>query len=178
MQHEYLDRGHEHTIATFASLERPHRYEWGATLDLMPVNGLYFCDPAKSWWHYCVEDVLRVIEKYKPRLLIGVSMGGYGALLFGQLTGIPVRAFSPQTTLEPVEWDGRYAQHLPAIREKTKHPELLALSLSGQQHHVYYGELHKEDCKHAERLDVRKFPQQGDSHRVTKQVNMKTALAW
>lgn len=178
MQHEYLGRGYEHTIATFASLERPHRYEWGATLDLMPVNGLYFCDPTKSWWHYCVDQVLEVLEKYRPRLLVGVSAGGYGALLFGQLTGIPARAFSPQTTLERVEWDGRYEQHLPQVRSETKHPELLALSVAGEQHHLYYGEEHREDARHAERLAVRKFPLPTDSHRITKDVNLKAALAW
>lgn len=54
-------------------------------------------------------------------------MGGYAALLFGALTNTKARAFGPQTTLEDVPWDQRWASEWEKIRLETKHPEYLDL---------------------------------------------------
>lgn len=131
------------------------RFEWRSTLERMNVNALYLLDDERSWWHFCMDEAMELFRRYNPDMLIGSSMGGYGALLFGGLLDKPARAFGPQTALVKSTWDTRWEDCLERVREKTKYPERLNLSVAGDQFHVHYCRNNEEDRQHAERLSVR-----------------------
>jgi hypothetical protein len=169
MRHEFHDNGHADCIASFASASTAvtsMHFEWCATLEKKPVNGLYIMDEDRAWWHFCIDAVLELLDKHRPKMLIGSSMGGYGALLFAQLTGIPAIAFAPQTAISFQEWDERYEPYLKPVRERTKRQDLLDLTVSGDQHVLHYCERNWQDRRHAERLSVRLMPHQCDTHKV------------
>jgi len=80
----------------------------------LEFNKLFVADSRNSWWHTEFGDLPGIgpptltkflyekIEKSNAEktLFVGVSMGGYGAILFGCLTeATKVMAFSPQTFL-------------------------------------------------------------------------------
>lgn len=178
MRHEFVDRGSDQTIAAFASASTAHadtHFEWQATLEQIGVNALLLMDERRSWWHSCIDDALALIVKYKPSKLIGSSMGGYGALLFAQLTGIPARAFAPQTTID-CAWDSRYDSYWTAARKETTRPDLLALTISGDQHHLHYCRQNEIDHLHASRLAVKLFPHNCSSHKVAHFMDKESAL--
>jgi hypothetical protein len=168
MRHEIvLKPNATRTIASFSSAWTggvEPRFQWRKTLSAMPVNEIYLLDEERSWWHFCFDAVLEVFKQHRPDLLIGASMGGYGALLFGGVLGIPARAYSPQTMLSEVPWDKRYEEYLPHVRRETKHPELLDLTVSGKEHCVHYCERQEQDKRHAQRLDVTLIPHDCDHH--------------
>lgn len=166
MRHEFIYRGYGRTIAAFASaqVEREEmRFEWGKRIQRARANALLFLDEERAWWHYCIEDVVQLLEKHRPEKLVGSSMGGYGALLFGGMLGITTLAFCPQTALA-VSWDQRYERWLSQVREQTQHPELLTLNYTGRRLEIVYCEHNKMDRRHAERMDVRLKPLDCSSH--------------
>lgn len=145
-------------------------FEWKRTLLKMPVNGLYLLDDERSWWHFCFDEILDLLNRYKPDLLVGASMGGYGALLFGSITKTPARTFGPQTVLTKQAWDDRWENHLQRVRELTKYPHFLELDVAGDQFHIHYCKDHEGDRRHAERLNVKLFPHSCGAHPPTQKI--------
>ena len=95
-------------------------YEWDNLLKYkfpeLSFNVLFVGDANNSWWHtkykglsgygpYVLADFLnsKITECGASKTLyVGVSMGGYGAILLGCLTHADqIMAFSPQTWLSP-----------------------------------------------------------------------------
>jgi hypothetical protein len=156
LQYVHHDRGTKHLVATFNSRGREWGYEWEKALKESGYSSLHILGEKRGWYHSSIEETLEVLKEFKPNLLIGASMGGYAALLFGGLLGIKARAFGPQTTLEDVPWDLRWQHEWGPLRLSTKHPELL--DLAGLSHlpasQIYYCEGVQEDRLHAERLKV------------------------
>lgn len=108
----------------------------------------------RTWYHHCIPEVLELLNQHKPELLIGSSMGGYAALLFGALLGLRARAFGAQTTLLDVPWDRRWNAELERVRNNTEYPEYLDLSKLNHcpDSRIYYCEPVMEDKKHANNL--------------------------
>lgn len=174
MRHEFIYRGFPRTIAAFASaqIERDSedmRFEWGETLSGIRTNALLFLDEDRAWWHYCMDDVVSLIEKHRPAKLVGSSMGGYGALLFGGILGLPAIAFGPQTDLNDQE-DKRYEKWLIQVRDQTPYPELLSLDFSGDDLSIVYCSGNKADRRHAERMAVRLIPLSCQSHQPAREI--------
>lgn len=127
------------------------RFEWFHTLQDMKMSALHVIDEAFLWYHGCADEVRPLLDKHKPSLIVGVSMGGYAALLLGALHGIKARAFGPQTTLI-AGWDKRWTPEWETIKATTKHPEwldLLNLDIKGD---IYYCLGSQQDVQHARRL--------------------------
>jgi len=113
----------DHLIIGFGSLRMFNRkkkrgFEWDNLLKYkfgyLKFNRLFVGDINNSWWHTDYEGLLGygplvlrdfLLKKIKESgatktLCLGVSMGGYGSLLLGCLTGATkCMAFSPQTLL-------------------------------------------------------------------------------
>lgn len=176
MQHQFIDRGAEVCIAAFssASINKPARFEWQRKMEEMQVNSLHLTDEARSWWHSCIEETLDVLSKHCPDVLIGSSMGGYGALLFASLRDARAVAFAPQTTL----WDMRWEDQLARVRTETKYPQYLTLDMTGDQYEIHYCARHEEDRRQAERMGgVRLVPHSCDHHLIAQQAeNLKDLL--
>lgn len=156
--HKFYDRGiGRRCIASFNSLGADKGFEWTKALAEYDCNSLHIasCEP-RSWYHFCLPETLELIKEYNPDLLIGASMGGYAALLFGSLLNIRAIVFGPQTTLLDVPWDRRWQHEWQSIREKTEHPQYL--DLSGLDHsptsQIYYCSAVLEDKRHAKNAKV------------------------
>jgi len=106
------------SVRMFVDRSNNKGWEWDNTFKYkftdFKFNKMFVGDIYNSWWHTTYEGlsghgplILKdyLLEKIKESgatktLYLGVSMGGYGALLFGCLTGATkVMAFSPQTML-------------------------------------------------------------------------------
>lgn len=175
MLHQFIDRKSPYTVAALssASIGKDVRFEWQKTLEDMGVNALHIADDARSWWHSCIDDALEIIDKHRANLIIGASMGGYGALLFGGILGVPVRAFAPQTSL----YDRRWEEQLAKVRKETKYPEYIKLNMSGEQYEIHYCAHEEEDRQHAERLPgVKRVPYECDHHLIAQKVSSLAGL--
>jgi hypothetical protein len=163
---EYVDRGYGKCIAAFASAQdkkpRPE-FEWRQTLEALPVDILFLKDNGRRWYLDCgVEEVLK---RFNPYMLIGASMGGYAALMYG--AGRQVRAFSPQTAISSV-WrkenaDTRFADFIPDGPD---------LEVAGENFHIHYCLHNPLDRLHAERTKARLFPHNCDSHKVAQKIEV------
>jgi len=129
-------------------------FEWKRTLEEVGASSLHFAPEPRSWYHYCIPEVLDILDQYKPDLLIGASMGGYAALMFSGLTNIRATVFGPQTTLEDVPWDRRWQHEWITIRQRTKRPDLIDLIelKHNPESHIYYAVGCLEDNQHAKRF--------------------------
>ncbi len=140
----------------------------------LEVKKLFFRDLNQSWYHRglpgvadsligirsALEDM--VAQAGTSRLvMVGNSMGGYAALLFGSWLGADVvHAFCPQTFLGWLErlkhldfrWRRqiRRAQNSPQPRVLDLLPELK--QRMAKSCHVYYSATNRLDKAHAERL--------------------------
>lgn len=152
MIHEYIERETPYCIAVFNSRVAKH-YEWYKTLREREVTVLHLIDHHFTWYHGCIDETRELLDKYKPARLVGASMGGYAALLFGALHGIEVKAFGPQTTLT-CPWDDRWTPEWAEIRKKTKYPEYLDLKhlKLRPKADIYYCEGVELDFLHARRM--------------------------
>lgn len=151
MQYEYIQRKTPYCVAVINS--RTRKLEYWKTLEDMNISALHILDETFSWYHDCLDEARWLIDKYKPKRLVGSSMGGYAALLLGALHGIHVKAFGPQTTLK-ADWDKRWQTDLEKIAETTKYPEYLDLlfiepAILGD---IYYCNGSQEDIQHARRM--------------------------
>jgi hypothetical protein len=154
---------------------------------------LFVADIRNSWWHTnfgnlpgigpptLTKFLLEKIEKSNAEktLFVGVSMGGYGAILFGCLTkATKVLAFSPQTELtesrrkkqlnrkfEGYKIDETFTD-LRNVLETTKNDETV--------YKIWYGNLNGSDKRAAKRIshfkDVSIYPINSSRHVVIRPV--------
>lgn len=89
-----------------------------------------------------VDDTVRYLAEkirgYEHVVFLGVSSGGYAAILFGSLLGVQaVLAFIPQTRLYEArpEYDERYIDLLPVLRPETRYVLVADATETGAFHH-------------------------------------------
>ena len=183
------------SVRMFIDREMNKGFEWDNLLKYkfgdLTFNVLFVGDLNNSWWHtnyeglpghgpYILRDFL--LEKIKQSgatktLYLGVSMGGYGALLFGCLTkATKVMAFSPQTMLtnarkkknlnrafEGFEIDETLTDLKQVLEEKNNHETI---------YNIWYGRLNNSDTKAAKRVshidNVFIHPIESSKHNVVK----------
>lgn len=164
-------------IAAFAGqLIVPGKFEWANTwtglYNHLDFKKIRLCDHKLSWYQTTFPDV----EGYGPFALakflkkkieeanvdkvafMGLSMGGYGALILGSILKVDeVITFSPQTSLTR----GRYKkanlnkkfEGFDIDKKMTDVKYALENSDSDKTvYHIYYGALNKSDVAHAERI--------------------------
>ena len=143
----------------------------------LPVKRIFLRDHEQAWYHRGVRgagnSIDEVVEclaqlfveaKVDKVLMVGNSMGGYAALLFGNLLGATeVLAFSPQTFLSRrrrvVHYDRRWSRQMAAVHSAPLiAPAYLDLGpffrhYSGSTvFHVHYGTKSRHDQAHARQL--------------------------
>lgn len=141
------------------------QWEWERSAKECDIHAL-FVDPedVRAWFHDCLDELLPILRKKrinKKLLVVGHSMGGYGALLLAHLLNGSSLTFSPQTDRSP-------AKHSINIK-KYGHPEWFDLTrlVKGKQHHIYYGVRNEIDKQEAERMqDVSLYPLDTREHNV------------
>lgn len=170
----------EYLIVGFGSarmfeMKRNKGFEWDNTLKYrfkdFNFNYLLVGDVNNSWWQTKFEGLKGygppVVSRYLMRkikesgatktLYLGVSMGGYGAILFGCLTAATkVMAFSPQTYLS----DRRRNHHLTKKFEPydinetlTDLKQVLDERDKGRTaYHIWYGNRNNTDLGAAKRI--------------------------
>ncbi len=90
-------------------------FSFGRAFDELPANVIYIRDPYDFWYNRGISESLNSIDAVRKQLakdikrlepsrtvMLGTSMGGYAALLFGVLLNVNrIIAVSPQTLLDP-----------------------------------------------------------------------------
>lgn len=157
-------------------MKRNH-FEWQRSLESLPVNYVLLRDDDTSWFHFCFDQV---IDLGKPSLTIGMSMGGYAALMFGAFWNVPVIALCPQTfigrkTKERLG-DSRWKFYLEKVWKHSAYPELFDLDLEGPQYHVFYCREHRGDALNAERVRGSLHPIDCNQHNVAESLNLDELL--
>jgi len=117
---------------------------YGTTLDMT-----FYVDPDQCWYHKGIRGLTSSIDdtvayltakirkrNYKKVIFIGVSAGGYAALLFGSLCKVShVIAFIAQTKLqEPV--DHKYGELTKIINSTTKYTLYANPAKTDANHHI------------------------------------------
>lgn len=120
------------------------------------VDALYLVDVNCKCYHYgikgvstSVEDtteyIASIINPYKRKVFIGVSAGGYAAMLFGSLLNVDnVLAFLPQTLLRSPKFKDEYRELLPFLNKQT------CYKLIGDKN--INNSLHIHDISHCDRV--------------------------
>jgi hypothetical protein len=174
-------------------------FEFMRLIGDMPIKRAFIRDPRQAWYHRglpgygdglegsraAVERILATpgIER---TVFVGVSAGGYAALLFGGLLGADVvLAFSPQTTIDVralhALGDRRWDDHLRPL-EKAGLLDRRWLDLTGlppgPEYRVYFDEELELDRRHAERLKgiARLYRFGGGGHQLVQQLRDNGAL--
>lgn len=182
-----------------AYVKKPGQFEWKNTWTYkykhLDYKKFYVADLRKSWWWGMREEELKKFSPgYGPFALVefmknyiekanieqfaimGLSMGGYGAILLGALLGADeVIAFSPQTYLtefriEKAKLRKKY-KGLSVDMNLTKLKNFLSeYNNEKTQFRIYYGELNKGDTKHAKDIEqfknVHLYPVNSKKHTV------------
>lgn len=134
-------------------------FEWISGTKDLEANRLFVMDVSRKWYHDCIGPLFVTLKTElndKKALLVGASMGGYAALLFGHLLGLPSVSFSPQTDLmgEKFRCNELWQRQADALKGITDRPEFLDIGfVSGKQHHIYYGSRNETDTYQAKRVD-------------------------
>lgn len=96
-------------------------------------NKHFYIDIHQVWYHKGIVGLSTNIEetviyfksqikKYKNVIFLGISAGGYAAILFGSLLNVQkVIAIVPQTYLHGEEFDERYTDLQPFLNKKTNY---------------------------------------------------------
>jgi len=86
-----------------------------------------------------IEYLKREISKYKTVIFVGVSSGGYAAILFGSILNVTyVVAFTPQTIRYNDNIDEKYRDISQYINNTTKYYLYGDLSATDDYHKVYH----------------------------------------
>ena len=116
-------------FVSFASMGEgdPHgcHFEWRKTLhEELRISTVLMRDPTYQWYQSGVSGIgdipatVQYVRALKDRwrvITVGVSMGGFGALLFGILAGVPeIIALAPQTILGS---DPRWKDNWPNVKD-------------------------------------------------------------
>jgi len=159
-----------------------------STLNL-PVKKLYIRDPNRAWYHQGLPEVGRNIDdivlflknKIKQQhakrvIMMGGSMGGYAALLFGFLVDVDiVHSFNPLTFIDPIPrlLNGDYfslswkfirlrlliRNVVKSLIFSKKYTDLKKLFISGKvktEFNIHYSLNSRMDRRHAQRMNI--FP--------------------
>ncbi|SCZ00428.1 Lipase (class 3) [Paenibacillus polysaccharolyticus] len=159
----------------------PPPFEFYRSTQSMGVNRIIIRDNKKAWFHKGLLNILDVetfdqmltyiedlipANRFNKIIVMGLSMGGYAALLFGLLTRfkVTVHAFGPQTYFDldkkdytdEMSWIIPFLDDIPrdAPREYLnlvkifREREQIQL-LEHNEYHIYYG---TPDTTYAERL--------------------------
>lgn len=169
---EHRDRGFGKCVCAFASAQDKKDepdFEWLRTLEKMDVDILLLKDTRRKWYLTCRADVEELLDRFSPYMLIGASMGGYAALMYGD--GLQVRAFSPQTAISPA-WraannDTRFAGIIPSGPD---------LEIEGENFHIHFCQHNALDKLHAERTKARLFPHDCETHKVAQKIDIRKYL--
>ena len=119
----------------------------------------------------------KIIEaNVKKVAMMGLSMGGYGAIILGTLLNVDeVIAFSPQTYLTSFRYNKAKLEKKYLDLDFDKKLTDLKNFLNKHQnektiYRIYYGVLNRIDCKHAENIrefnNVILYPIQSKKHTV------------
>ena len=173
-------------------------FEFFNSISDIHCDKIFLRDFHQAWYQKGVDDELDHIEKiieylkyiisqneYEKVCFLGNSMGGYGAILFGNILEVDrVISFAPQSFINKwnrlISRDRRWAKQIDNIYSfKYKRVEFFDL-----KHHlknnptnktildIFYSPKHRLDKKHAERLkkinSVLLHPIQEGGHRVVK----------
>ena len=153
------------------------KFEWIPTLDSLNVNYIVLMDEKRHWWHSCYDEVIALLEPYKPTC-IGTSMGGYGALMFAEQLGTKAVAFAPQVVISASGKDklrdDRWKDMHKVVYEVATHP--LDLTCSGENYQIHYCQGFPLDKAHAELLDVKRVEHPCTTHHVARCVDLQKIL--
>ncbi|QSE96644.1 alpha/beta fold hydrolase [Fulvivirga lutea] len=153
-------------------------FEFFNSLNKLDCDKVFIRDFNQAWYHKGVSEELNSIGaikdylqellhegNYKRVCFIGNSMGGYAAILFGNLLKVDaVIAFAPQTFIGRLKrfyyWDFRWANEMKALhtsdQAETDYFDLKDILRKGIGTHtqiqIYYSKKHRLDKNHAERL--------------------------
>ena len=182
---------HENLIVSFGGIAHGLGipvYEFYKTIRWLKFDKVFIRDLNQAWYHKGVEESINNIDKlhqfllellnereYKRTCFIGNSMGGYAALLFGNLVGADyVLAFSPQTFIDSrnriLNLDFRWSRQLFKIKRPHKSPFDLAkfdFDSCKTRSKIFYGSDSRLDAIHAKKLrpfkniDVMEYKGQG-----------------
>ncbi len=173
-----------------------NKFEWSNIAADISISKrfkkLFIRDMKESWWqsqfeglkgcgpHYLAEFIKEKVKESgaERTLIIGVSMGGYGAILLACLAKLDLAvAISPQTYLTP----SRYIKyHLDSKFEgcdvnKEETDLKIILEKYGNNHSkydIYFGKYNENDLSYATRISqlpgVKLFPLESDKHTVAK----------
>jgi predicted esterase YcpF (UPF0227 family) len=186
--------------------EIPQNFEWSSILNTLstitPFKKLFIRDLDYAWWQtkfygddligYGPKSLAKFIDKMvkksgvKKTLIVGVSLGGYGAILFGCLCKLDLAiSISPQTYLTK----SRYIKY--NLYEKYKNFNInkeetdlkIILEKYGNNHteyDIYFGKYNRGDSKYASRISnfsgVKLFPLESDKHTVSKLMKQEGLL--
>lgn len=174
----------------------PNKWEWWrSTQDISkiaPFKKLFIKHAEQSWWqtkfegvegygpHALAKFINEEIKKSsaKRTIIMGMSMGGYGAILFGCLCKADLAiAISPQTYLTQARYKKSGLEKkftgFDVNREETDLKVILErYNNHFTQYNVYYGRYELNDVAAAERIshfeNVKLFPIESSKHTVAK----------
>lgn len=149
----------ETLVVTFCSMSGTYKdppvFEFTKFLDKIAYNcdRLFFTDYTRSWYQYGVSDVSETIQEfinyleifikgYKNVVFMGISSGGYAAILFGSILKVnTVIGLVPQTLLTDKMCmsvhDSKYTSEHPykdlkeVINDQTKYVLVCAENIEG-----------------------------------------------
>ncbi|MCR2805453.1 lysophospholipase [Paenibacillus soyae] len=156
-------------------------FEFFRSTQSMGVNRMIIRDAKKAWYHKGLSNISDVenfdqvvtylediipVHRFKKILVMGLSMGGYAAILFGLLTrfNVTVHAFGPQTyiDIDKKEYPDELSWIIPILKEIPSEVPREYLDLrniflekakrlphKNNEYHIYYG---TPDRAYAERL--------------------------
>ena len=173
-----------------------NKFEWSNSLEDVSITKrfkkLFIRDMKTSWWQTQFEGLDGVgphplanfiKEKVKESgakktLIIGVSMGAYGAILLACLAQLDLAiAISPQTYLSKFRYRKNNLKEIYAGLNINKEETDLKVILekyenAHTQYHIYFGKYNSVDRDHAERIShfpgVKLFKLESDKHTVSK----------
>jgi hypothetical protein len=160
----------------------------------MQTNKLYVRDLEQSWYHSGLSPYTRNIEETiaflrtkisestsSKIIMVGNSMGGYAALLFGLAVNAErILAFSPQTFIDKwhrkLFWDRRWPHRIKAAQQIAPRHYLdlkpLCKSNLKPDINIFFGETNRLDKIHAKRLshcdNIKLHPYKEGGHSVVK----------
>jgi predicted esterase YcpF (UPF0227 family) len=174
----------------------PNKFEWFNTTDslssISEFKKLFVKDMIYGWYQtqfeglekpgpHCLANFLKEKVKEsgaKRTLIIGASMGGYGAILLACLANLDLAiAISPQTHLDKRVWNKYKLENkfkdLNINKEETDLKVILKrYGNKYSQYHIYFGKYHEIDLDYAERIShfpgVKLFPLESARHTVGK----------
>lgn len=124
------------------------------------TSRLFFVDYHQSWYNkglfrlsttfeYCCEFIQHIISNYKKVCFVGISSGGYAAILFGSELNVDnVLAFSPQTNLNLLVKNGIIGHHNVHVDDiYSKHMDLNHI-INKTTQYIIYGNIECKDSYH------------------------------